>query len=459
MFRRWPFFQRLLSWTKPHAPAPARDARLRAVRLEQPARRGPELHARSSPGLMDGTSYFPSRPEMEANLARSRSAAGVGSPVRLPLDRDAPRRGPGRRTLRGRDDRRRLPLPGARRRGRRRRAVHAARPGDGAPIHYAEVRPAETYADRRVLIIGKQNSGFELATGLLPWARQIVLVSPSQAKLSVDTQDARRRPGALRPAVRGPRPRRRGQRPRRGDRPDRAGVRRPADRLACGAPTAAPTWPSRSTTSSPRPASWPAARPAGLGVADVRAEPAAGPDAVAGRARPCPASSSPGRSARAPRASRSTACRPTPGPSTAPATTPACSPRTSPQTHFGDRAGAAAPRARRDRRLHRRRAGRGARALPPARLPRPGADRRPGRRDARRGGPAARARPGRGRAGCARGDARGRRVRGDLPGHLLAHRRQGRGAGDRARSADAVRHGRCAADDRSTWSGESRSAG
>ena len=31
MFRRWPFFQRLLSWTKPHAPARARLARVRAL--------------------------------------------------------------------------------------------------------------------------------------------------------------------------------------------------------------------------------------------------------------------------------------------------------------------------------------------------------------------------------------------------------------------------------------------
>src|SRR5207248_7586605 len=34
----------------------------------------------------------------------------------------------------------------------------------------------------------KQNSGFEIATGLLPWARQIVLASPSPARLSVDTR-------------------------------------------------------------------------------------------------------------------------------------------------------------------------------------------------------------------------------------------------------------------------------
>jgi hypothetical protein len=38
-----------------------------------------------------------------------------------------------------------------------------------------------------VFIIGKQNSGFEIASGLLPWARQIVLASPSPTKLSVNT--------------------------------------------------------------------------------------------------------------------------------------------------------------------------------------------------------------------------------------------------------------------------------
>src|SRR4029077_11097124 len=53
---------------------------------------------------------------------------------------------------------------------------------------YGELRPVETYADRRVFIVGKQNSGFEIATGLLPSARQIVLASPSPAKLSVDTR-------------------------------------------------------------------------------------------------------------------------------------------------------------------------------------------------------------------------------------------------------------------------------
>jgi hypothetical protein len=61
-------------------------------------------------------------------------------------------------------------------------------PGIELATHYAGTRPAETYADRRVFIIGKQNSGFELASGLLQWARAITLASPSPAKLSVNTK-------------------------------------------------------------------------------------------------------------------------------------------------------------------------------------------------------------------------------------------------------------------------------
>jgi hypothetical protein len=54
--------------------------------------------------------------------------------------------------------------------------------------HYADTRAAETYAGRKIFIIGKENSGFELATGFLQWAQQIVLASPSAAKLSINTR-------------------------------------------------------------------------------------------------------------------------------------------------------------------------------------------------------------------------------------------------------------------------------
>jgi thioredoxin reductase len=60
-------------------------------------------------------------------------------------------------------------------------------PGLEQVPHYGDFRPVETYKDKRVFIVGKQNSGFEIATGLLPWARQLVLASPSPTKLSVNT--------------------------------------------------------------------------------------------------------------------------------------------------------------------------------------------------------------------------------------------------------------------------------
>ena len=63
-----------------------------------------------------------------------------------------------------------------------------ATPGIELAHHYAETRDAASYAGRRVFIIGKQNSGFELASGLSPWASSITVCSPSPAKTSVKTK-------------------------------------------------------------------------------------------------------------------------------------------------------------------------------------------------------------------------------------------------------------------------------
>jgi thioredoxin reductase len=187
MFRRWPFFQRLLSWTKPHAPVPRGSPAYE--RYDWNSLLSPDPACRAiQPGLMDGTSYFPSRPEMEANLATYAERAGVAirygcrwTATRRVTDADGDRFE--LETTDGAYACRTLVI-----------AVGVAEPytppGIGMEYthHYAEVRAVETYADRRVLLIGKQNSGFELASGLLPWARQIVLVSPSKARLSVDTK-------------------------------------------------------------------------------------------------------------------------------------------------------------------------------------------------------------------------------------------------------------------------------
>ncbi|HWC31646.1 MAG TPA: hypothetical protein VG709_00790 [Actinomycetota bacterium] len=67
MFRKWPFFQRLISWTKPYAPA-ERGSRWyewfdwNSLLAEEPE------HRALQPQFMDGTSEFPSRMEMQQQL-------------------------------------------------------------------------------------------------------------------------------------------------------------------------------------------------------------------------------------------------------------------------------------------------------------------------------------------------------------------------------------------------------
>jgi thioredoxin reductase len=186
MFRRWPHFQRLLSWTKPHAPAERGSREYERYDWNSLIGDTPDTRA-IQPAYMDGTSYFPSRPEMEANLVAFTERAGVA--IRYDC------RWTGTRVEDSAEGRRFLvdTTDGAYRAQVVVVAVGVAEPftppGPGMEFshHYADVRAAETYAGRRVCIVGKQNSGFELANGLLPWARQLILVSPSHAKLSVDT--------------------------------------------------------------------------------------------------------------------------------------------------------------------------------------------------------------------------------------------------------------------------------
>ena len=187
MFGRWPFFQRLLSWTKPYAPV-ERDSPAyerydwNSLLSDEPANRA------IMPDLMDGSSYFPSRPEMERNIATF--AERTGTRIRYDCRWTATRHEDG-------PDGGRFILETSDGEYRAKSLVFAVgvaepysppTPGIELAAHYADTRPAESYAGRRVFIMGKQNSGFELATGLLPWARRIYLCSPSPAKLSVNTR-------------------------------------------------------------------------------------------------------------------------------------------------------------------------------------------------------------------------------------------------------------------------------
>jgi len=183
MFRRWPFFQRLLSWTKPYAPFERGSREYERYDWNSLLPEEKECRALMST-MMDGTSYYPSRPEMERNLATFAERTGVA--VRYGCRWTATRRDEDRWVLDTTDGKYRCQVPIF--------AVGVAQPwkpqipGIETVPHYSDTRPAESYAGRRVFIVGKENSGFELATGFLQWAKQIVLASPSPAKLSINTR-------------------------------------------------------------------------------------------------------------------------------------------------------------------------------------------------------------------------------------------------------------------------------
>jgi thioredoxin reductase len=133
---------------------------------------------------MDGTSYFPSRPEMERGLVAF--AERTGLQVRYGCHWETTGREGEEFVLGTTDGEYRAPVVVF--------AVGVSQPwkphipGLDVASGYGELRASDSYADRRIFIVGKQNSGFEIASGLLQWARQIVIASPSSTKLSVNTR-------------------------------------------------------------------------------------------------------------------------------------------------------------------------------------------------------------------------------------------------------------------------------
>ncbi len=182
MFRRWPVFQRMLSWTKPFTGI-ERTSRAYERYDWNSLLADDERHRAVMPALMDGTSYFPSRPEMQKGLEAFAERTGIQ--VRHGTRWESTRQEGEDFVLTTSDGEYHAPVVVF--------AVGVAQPyrpptpGLEQVPHYGDFRPVETYKDRRVFIVGKQNSGFEIATGLLPWARQLVLASPSPTKLSVNT--------------------------------------------------------------------------------------------------------------------------------------------------------------------------------------------------------------------------------------------------------------------------------
>jgi len=180
MFRRFPLYQRLNSWSKPYPPVDPRSRRYawydwNSLLADEPA------HQALVPEFMAGDSYFPTREEMERGLRAFARRAGVR--VRYGCRWESTRRD-GEGFILGTSDgeyRCRVAVL----------AVGMAEPwkpeiaGIEAVPHYAEARPSGEYAGRRVLILGKRTSAFELADALLPWCRTIILVSPRPPLLAI----------------------------------------------------------------------------------------------------------------------------------------------------------------------------------------------------------------------------------------------------------------------------------
>jgi thioredoxin reductase len=180
MFCRWPIFQRLISWSKPHAPAARADTDYE--RYDHNSLLAEDADERALvPAHMGSESVFPTRAEMEAGLRAFAERVSVRARYgcrweSTSVDEDG------------------FALTTSDGVYRCRFAVFAVGmtepwkpdlPGIELVPHYAETTAAAEYGDRSVILIGKRNSGFELADGLLPWARRIVLVSPRPAETAV----------------------------------------------------------------------------------------------------------------------------------------------------------------------------------------------------------------------------------------------------------------------------------
>jgi thioredoxin reductase len=182
MFRRFPFFQRLITWSKPYSPVERGERAYEwydwnSLLSDDPAERGSVID------FMEGVSYFPSRPEMEQGLAAFAERTGIVA--RYGCRWEGTERTDDGFILRTSDGEYRT-----------KNIVFAIGmtepwkpdiPGIENVPHYVDMRAGKEFAGKRVFIMGKRNSGFELADGLLPWARQIILGSPRPAKLSILT--------------------------------------------------------------------------------------------------------------------------------------------------------------------------------------------------------------------------------------------------------------------------------
>jgi thioredoxin reductase len=185
MFRRFPMFGRLITCSRPRAivdcgcPAYFRYD-WNSMVTDEPA------HQALVSEFMDGDNYFPSREEMEQSLAAFAERGGVTA--RYDCTWESTRREDDGTFVLGTSD------------GEYRTKIvvfaigmiepwRPPTPGIEDVPHYVDIaeREIDSFAGKRVFIIGKRNSGFEIADGLLPHACQLILGSPHGVRPSIAT--------------------------------------------------------------------------------------------------------------------------------------------------------------------------------------------------------------------------------------------------------------------------------
>jgi len=182
MFREFPLYQRLNTWSKPYPPVTPRSRHYawydwNSLLVDDPK------HQAIVPEFMKGESYFPTRAEMEKTLSAFVDRSRVR--VRYGCRWETTARDGGGFVLGTPDGEYRCRIAVL--------AVGMAEPwkpqipGIDQIPHYAQARPSRQYAGRRVLILGKRTSAFEMADALLPWCRTIILVSPRPTLLAINS--------------------------------------------------------------------------------------------------------------------------------------------------------------------------------------------------------------------------------------------------------------------------------
>lgn len=184
MFRQFPLFQKLNSWSKPYPPVAPTSRHYAWYDWNSLLADDAAQHV-LVPEFMDGSTYFPTREQMELGLVTFAERAAIA--VRYGCRWESTRRAEGGGLVLGTSD-----------------GEYACRvaifavgmaepwkpvvPGIEIVPHYAEAKISRQYAGRTVFILGKRTSAFEMADAILPWARQIVLLSPRPPLLSINTR-------------------------------------------------------------------------------------------------------------------------------------------------------------------------------------------------------------------------------------------------------------------------------